>query len=306
MSDECDPKNLTVAEFNAYLTNWIGNSFDEVLSGPKEYKQNFLKVTIGGVECGLSGDSTRRGVIDYLIAHETGDPTFVVVANKKGTFNRVVVGSESDPIPGFYLYTIEPQSGRTVLEAEPEWPQPDEQSRAEPQELIAWSAPDLTQAPASDLFALQGQLLAELRSRGVLRTNNPPVGDYAEWLVWRAIGAAGERLPANSNPSYDLTSDTFGKVQVKARLVSDPPKSGQVQTSPFRTKGFDHAALVLLSSVDFSVVSAVLLPLAAVEERWYWREHIRGWTVQMNRPTMNHPQAVDITALLDRAAQGLV
>lgn len=137
----------------------------------------------------------------------------------------------------------------------------------------------------------------------MLRTNNPPVGDYAEWLVSQALDS--DRLPANSTKSFDLESLTYGKVQVKARLVSSPVKSGQLQTSPFRTRGFEYAAFVLLSDVDFSVVSAVLLPLTAVEERWHWRQHVKGWTVQMNGPTMNHPKAIDISDLVRQAAVGL-
>lgn len=77
----------------------------------------------------------------------------------------------------------------------------------------------------------------------MLRTNNNPVADYSEWLVWKAFGA--ERLPANSTASYDLTSQDFGRIQVKARVVSSPLKSGQLQTSPFRSTHFDHAAPVL-------------------------------------------------------------
>lgn len=295
--------DLDVRQFNAYLTTWLGESFDKDLSAGKYYKQNFIQVVLGGVECGLSGDTTREGVMKYLIAYETGDPTFVVVANKKGVFNRVTLGHEGEPIPGFYLYTKTPQSESVLLDSEPEWPTG--QTDAGPREHRAhpWTVPDLSQAPANALFSLQGQLLAELRHRGVLRTNNPPVGDYAEWLVWRALGQ--ERLPVNSTKSYDLVSEQFGKVQVKARLVSSPAKSGQLQASPFRSEEFDHAAFVLLSAVDFSVVSAVILPLDAVKSRWSWRPQVRGWTVLMNGPTMGHLQAEDITDGLRRAADGL-
>ena len=41
----------------------------------------------------------------------------------------------------------------------------------------------LTKAPVGELLGLYSRLLLELRERGVLRTNNPPSGDYAEWLV---------------------------------------------------------------------------------------------------------------------------
>lgn len=97
-------------------------------------------------------------------------------------------------------------------------------------ESNAWSAPNLTTAPAADLFALQGALLAELRSRRVLRTNDPPVGDYAEWLVATAFAVP---LEDNSAKSFDLQLPTYGRLQVKARLVSSPQKHGQLQCSAF-------------------------------------------------------------------------
>lgn len=295
--------NLEIDEFNAYLTDWLGESFDKTLAENSHYKKNFLTVTIGGVECGLSGDTTRAAVTKYLVAYEMSDPVFVVVANQKGVFNRVVLGHGVEPIPGFYLYTKKPQASSTMLEEVPRWPLADSRRTSALTPHEPWVVPHLAGASASDLFVLQGQLLRELRSRGVLRTNNPPVGDYAEWLVSQALDS--DRLPANSTKSFDLESLTYGKVQVKARLVSSPVKSGQLQTSPFRTRGFEYAAFVLLSDVDFSVVSAVLLPLTAVEERWHWRQHVKGWTVQMNGPTMNHPKAIDISDLVRQAAVGL-
>lgn len=304
MHEAASPQDdLGIEEFNAYLTSWLGESFDKTLSEGSHYKQNFLTVTIGGVECGLSGDTTREAVTKYLIASETSDPVFVVVANQKGVFNRVVLGHQEEPIPGFYLYTKEPQTGSVVLEEAHEWPQADRRVLSPGEPAGQWAAPDLSSASASDLFVLQGQLLGELRARGVLRTNNPPVGDYAEWLVSQVLDS--DRLPANSTKSFDLESRKYKKVQVKARLVSSPAKSGQQQTSPFRTRGFDYAAFVLLSDIDFSVVSAVLLPLGAVEERWHWRQHVKGWTVQMNGPTMTHRDAIDISDDLRRAARGL-
>jgi len=92
-------------------------------------------------------------------------------------------------------------------------------------------------------------------------------------------------------------------VQVKARAVSSPPKSGQLQTSPFRSVDFEHAALVMLSDVDFTVVRASLLPVAVIREVWTWRGHVNGHTVRMTPTVMGHPDAIDVTAALRLAAQ---
>ena len=158
----------------------------------------------------------------------------------------------------------------------------------------------LGQASVSELLGLYSAVITELRARDVLRTNNPPVGDYAEWLVARAFEVP--RLEANSTASYDLVCEEFGKVQVKGRVVTPGGKPGELQSSPFRSDKFDHAGLVLLNQADYSVVSAVMLPVAAVKERWKKRSHTNSHVLFMNGPTMNHPTAVDIADRLREAA----
>ncbi len=44
-------------------------------------------------------------------------------------------------------------------------------------------------------------ILGELRRQGVSRTSDAPVGQYAEWLDARVLGAT---LAANATKSYDL------------------------------------------------------------------------------------------------------
>ena len=143
-------------------------------------------------------------------------------------------------------------------------------------------------------------VLTELRARGVIRTQNPPAGDYGEWLVVRALG--GE-LAGNSEKSYDVLNADWGKVQVKTRVVSTPVRPGQLQTSPFRSEGFEHAAFVQLAEADLQVVRSVLLPLDVVRAHWRDRPHVNGRVVMMTPPLMAHPQGVDITDQLRAAAQ---
>jgi hypothetical protein len=87
----------------------------------------------------------------------------------------------------------------------------------------------------------------ELQRRGVVRTNNAPAGDYAEWLCAMALGGT---LVGNSVPSHDLILRTGVRVQVKARVVEVPPTRGQLQTSAFRSWDFELAAFVLLRKTD--------------------------------------------------------
>lgn len=162
-----------------------------------------------------------------------------------------------------------------------------------------WSAPNLQSAAPVDLFRLYAGVMAELKSRNIVRTANPPAGDYGEWLVHRALGGT---LANNSVKSYDVSGTAYGRVQVKARAVSATPKSGQLQTSPFRSDDFEWAALVMLDESDFTVVRASLLPVVTLRQMWSWRAHVNGHTVRMTPAVMGHPDATDITDRLRKAA----
>jgi hypothetical protein len=93
----------------------------------------------------------------------------------------------------------------------------------------------------SELLGIYGQVLEELREREVVRSANAPTGDYAEWLVQKALGGT---LQPNANKSADLIVRKK-KVQIKARVVSDPEKPGERQLSSFRSWDFDYAVIVL-------------------------------------------------------------
>ena len=150
------------------------------------------------------------------------------------------------------------------------------------------------------LLASYCRLLAELRKREVIRSNNAPAGDYAEWLTARAL--TGELVKNFSVKSYDLTAGSGELVQVKTRVVSDPPTRGQLQTSPFRSWEFDLAAFVLLRNHDYFVVRASLVPRDVAKENSRFTAHVNGHIVHMTPNLMGHPTARDITAALRSAA----
>lgn len=135
------------------------------------------------------------------------------------------------------------------------------------------------QQTVAGLLSGYARILAELRDRGVVRSNNAPAGDYAEWLCARTLDAT---LVDNfSVKSYDLTLSDGRRIQVKARVISDPPKQGQLQTSPFRSWDFDLAALVLFRDTDYEVLRGVLVPMDVVRSRATYRQHVNGSIVIM-------------------------
>lgn len=156
------------------------------------------------------------------------------------------------------------------------------------------------QQTVAGLLSGYARILAELRDRGVVRSNNAPAGDYAEWLCASALDAT---LVENfSVKSYDLTLSDGRRIQVKARVVSDPPKPDQLQTSPFRSWEFDLAALVLLRDSDYKVVRGMLVPMDVVRSQATYRRHVNGSIAMMRPELLDHEDAIDITDRLRDAA----
>lgn len=167
--------------------------------------------------------------------------------------------------------------------------------------MSEFEIPDLGGATDAQLFEMYGLILATLRTRELIRTANAPAGDYAEYLVARALG--GDLAP-NSEKSFDVAAPEHGRVQVKARVVGEKITAGQRQTSPFRSHDYEYAALVMLSSADYSVRQAVLVSRQMVEDRAVFRKHVNGSILFMRPELMDHSDAIDITERLRAVASG--
>lgn len=155
----------------------------------------------------------------------------------------------------------------------------------------------------ADLLGSYAQIPAELRERGVVRSNNAPVGDYAESLVSEALG--GKFADYVSEKSYDLIAPQWGKVQVKARAVGDPPRGADLQTSPFRSWDFDYAALVMVQRSDYRVNAAYMVPVDVLQPFGTWRSHVNGSTIRMTPELFAQDGVVEITEVLQQAADSM-
>lgn len=158
---------------------------------------------------------------------------------------------------------------------------------------------DLTGASVGELGRLYRAILAELRRRGVIRTGNAPVGDYAEWLVARASG--GALAPNTSQSSWDVETSDGERLQVKPRFVTNASNAGGRQLSPFRSWSFDAVVIVLFGD-DFAVWRAAKLPQALVEADSRYIEHVNGYRVMARDALLDSGE--DWTERVQAAAEG--
>lgn len=134
------------------------------------------------------------------------------------------------------------------------------------------TANDLNGLTVRELMVLDGQVIQELKNRNVVRGNNKPIGDVAEYLVWKVRG--GELL-SNSSKSSDVVDKTGRRIQVKARAMTG--LSGQFST--FRSFDFDTVILVVFDPKTFSISWARELSSQELESVAFHYKWVNGFTV---------------------------
>jgi hypothetical protein len=154
---------------------------------------------------------------------------------------------------------------------------------------------NLEKLSVHELLGLYCDTIAELRHRGVLRTKNNPVGDYAEWLVSVAFGLT---LANNSSASYDAISESGKKIQIKARRVTADNKSRQLSIMRSLDKqDFDELIIVIFDEL-FQIDSAFSAPHAVLEKYATYKPRVNGHILHARGAFLADPLVQDITAEL--------
>jgi hypothetical protein len=146
------------------------------------------------------------------------------------------------------------------------------------------------------LVAVYAEILDELKGRSVIRTDNL-VGEYAERLVAAALHGA---LAPPSCGGFDVETETWGRVQVKARRVTDPADNSKLELGTFRcgpdpAESFTYLAVVLFDRW-MGVGRAVLLPAEVVRAHLGSHiNHVNGRVLHATDRLMFHDEGKDIT-----------
>lgn len=139
---------------------------------------------------------------------------------------------------------------------------PRKPSKAElEEEMISLVTGNLKDELISDLLALYVSIMEELRRRNVLRSENIPTGDLAEYLFCQTFGWTQGR---NSQKGFDAESEDGTRYQIKGRRLNIRNPSRQV--SQIRDiDRFDFLAAVLFDH-DYQVQRAALIPAQIVKD----------------------------------------
>lgn len=147
--------------------------------------------------------------------------------------------------------------------------------------------PDMTE---TELLQLQASVIDELKTRGVVRTKNNPLGDYTEWLVAKALDL---KLATNSAAGYDATDAEGVRYQIKARRIT--PENQSRQLSAIRKldqNDFDLLAAVVFDE-EYSIIDAVIIPHELVGEYASYRKHVNAHILHVRGAILEDPRARD-------------
>ena len=154
---------------------------------------------------------------------------------------------------------------------------------------------DWSKSNEAELFCAYTSLMEELRARGVIRSSNNPVADYAETLVSRSLGLS---LLGRSAAGYDATDTSGVRYQIKGRRLTQ--ENGSTQLGIMRnlsSRPFDLLAAVVFSRT-FTVLYAALIPIEIVAESGRYSSHSNGQIFHFRRSVLNDPRVTDITTKL--------
>lgn len=149
-----------------------------------------------------------------------------------------------------------------------------------------------------DLLRLFARVLDQLRERGVIRSSNNPVADYAEGLVASALGL---KLVPNSTTGYDAEDPQGNRYEIKGRRWTKHNRSTQL--SVIRGLDLNHFSFLVgvLFNDDFSVERSCVIPRDVVLKVAVHRKHVNGWIIQLRPELMRASGVRDITDDVRRA-----
>jgi hypothetical protein len=159
------------------------------------------------------------------------------------------------------------------------------------------NTPNLKNYSIPKLLQQFAGILDELKRRGVVRTRNNPVADYAEWLTVKAFGLTLER---NSKAGFDGKDKSGVKFQIKSRRLDETNQSHQLGViRNLKKHEFDYLVGVIFDH-DFKVLEAYKIPYGVIIKYKRHSEHQHGEILQLRGDIIHDPSVEDVTHIYNK------
>lgn len=158
--------------------------------------------------------------------------------------------------------------------------------------------PNITNLTIAELLSTHSAVLNELKRRAVIRSNNNPTGDYAEWIVKEKLGLT---LENNSAQGFDATDLQGLHYQIKGRRVT--PNNRSTQLSVIRKlDGYHFDFLIgVVFDANWQVKYAAKIPYKTVVSLAAPNKHQNGHIIHLRPSVFENPNVQNISGLLSRS-----
>lgn len=154
--------------------------------------------------------------------------------------------------------------------------------------------PPLLDMSDREILALWAGTMTELQRRGILRSDNSPTGDYAEWIVSKALGLS---LEGNSTAGYDAVGPDGTRYQIKARRLMTAKTSRQLSAIRNLDKDpFDYLVIVLFGPT-FDVLECWQVPIEVVREYAGENLYVNAHRLHASGAVLKDPRTIRLAAV---------
>jgi hypothetical protein len=136
-----------------------------------------------------------------------------------------------------------------------------------------------------ELPRLWGELMEEMRNRGIVHSGNSPIADIAERVAAEHLNA---KSAARNTAGYDLVRGCR-RIQVKGIRVTPGRRSS---LSPIRSDAYDSVVVVVFDPV-LRVNEILEIPKRLVRDCGRWSRHVNGQVLSLSK-IRKHPKAHSI------------
>lgn len=150
------------------------------------------------------------------------------------------------------------------------------------------------------ILSLYAEIIEELGQRGLTRSKNNPVADYAEHLVCKAFLL----VPAEkSAKGYDAIDASGKKYEIKSRRYSAGSKPTRFSAiRDLENHHFDILVAVLFSQ-DFTVKRGGVIFYDVIRKIAFRQEHVNGWILPIRESLWSADGVLDITMKLRKVQE---
>jgi len=143
------------------------------------------------------------------------------------------------------------------------------------------------------LFEAYADGMDELRRRGLVRSENNPVSDYAELVVSQTLDL---KLMKGSTKGVDARDGRGTRYQIKGRRLVGRGSRQLGVIRDLEKRPFDVCVAILFDH-KFRPSRVYRIPIGAIEKHGKFSKHQNGWIVQVGDRLISDKRVKDITRL---------